>query len=380
MNKRNKSINLDINNTESALNLDSNELVSTEDFIRYSNKKNRTKTKLKKINQNKNNNISIGISDIKSSDTKFDASQSIYHINRSQTKNKKNVNKDLKHSRSINRNREKKIIKDYLSIPNDNENDNSLSQNNTKYENSCVNILEDSLNNSIGHNRINTNKDNLFGISLKYGEVNNIINYKKDDEENLSSFTKYNYQKRLASIINNSPFISSDIFLNFSNNNKNIFVPISPILISEDNLKYFNTFYDNNFVISKKRQILSDINYKNISSSNKYKEIINVLNEILDKIDPLKTNISQLHKYNIKNGNKLLKDRYVRDISNLDGNAFLRAFLYAYFERSVTLKKINNFYFITQKLSELSKKQKTLKTNISEIFSLLKILIDVIIF
>ena len=376
MNKRNKSINLDINNTESALNLDSNELVSTEDFIRYSNKKNRTKTKLKKINQNKNNNISIGISDIKSSDTKFDASQSIYHINRSQTKNKKNVNKDLKHSRSINRNREKKIIKDYLSIPNDNENDNSLSQNNTKYENSCVNILEDSLNNSIGHNRINTNKDNLFGISLKYGEVNNIINYKKDDEENLSSFTKYNYQKRLASIINNSPFISSDIFLNFSNNNKNIFVPISPILISEDNLKYFNTFYDNNFVISKKRQILSDINYKNISSSNKYKEIINVLNEILDKIDPLKTNISQLHKYNIKNGNKLLKDRYVRDISNLDGNAFLRAFLYAYFERSVTLKKINNFYFITQKLSELSKKQKTLKTNISEIFSLLKILID----
>ena len=51
MNKRNKSINLDINNTESALNLDSNELVSTEDFIRYSNKKNRTKTKLKKILQ-----------------------------------------------------------------------------------------------------------------------------------------------------------------------------------------------------------------------------------------------------------------------------------------------------------------------------------------
>ena len=378
MNKRNKSINLETNNTESGLNLDSNDLVSTEDFIRYSNKKNKTKTN--KITQNKNNNISIGISNLITNDTKYSASQSIYHLNRSQTKDKNNKNKDLKHSRSINRNREKKIKKDYHSIAMESENDNSLSQNNIKkYENSRENMLEDNLNNSIGHNRININKDNLFGISLKYGETNNIINYKKDDEENLSSFNNYNYysyHQRLCSIINNSPFISSNIFLNFSSNNKNIFVPISPILISEDNLKYFDTFYDSNFAISKKGKILSDINYKNISLSNKYKEIINDLNEILDKIDPLKTNIGKLYKYNIKNGNKLLKDRYIRDISNLDGNAFLRAFMYSYFEKSVTLKKINNFYFIMQKLTELSKKQKVLKSNILEIFSFFKILID----
>ena len=375
MNKRNKSINLETNNTESGLNLDNNELLSTEDFLRYANKKNKAKNKISK----NNNNISIGISSIKNNDTKLAAAQSIYHLNRSQTKDKKNKVIDPKHSRSINRSREKKKKKDYYSIPNENENDNSnsLSQNNIKkYENTCDNMLDDNLNNSIGHNRININKDNLFGISLKYGETNNIINYKKDDEENISSFMKFNCQKRLTSIINNSPFIDSNIFLNFSKNNKNIFVPISPILISEENLKNFNAFYDNNFAISKKHKMLLDTNYKTISSSNKYKEIINGVNENIDKIDPLKTNISQLHKYNINNGNKLLKDRYIRDISNLDGNAFIRAFIYEYFEKSITLKKIDNFYFVMYKFNEISKKQKILKSNITEIFSLFKIIID----
>ena len=56
---------------------------------------------------------------------------------------------------------------------------------------------------------------------------------------------------------------------------------------------------------------------------NIFREIDSEINEDLYELDPSKINIGQIYKKD---------ERFVRNITNLDGNAFLRAFIFNYLE------------------------------------------------
>ena len=134
------------------------------------------------------------------------------------------------------------------------------------------------------------------------------------------------------SIINNSPFVNSNILLK---NNKSV-ASLDSLLDKE--LSRFFEKNKNDYKGKTIKELLERI------PEDIFQEIDSDLNDKLYELDPSKINIGQIHK----------EDKmYIRNITNLDGNAFLRAFLFNYLEQIISRKDINKFissYEMTEKL------------------------------
>jgi hypothetical protein len=102
------------------------------------------------------------------------------------------------------------------------------------------------------------------------------------------------------------------------------------------------------------------------------------LNDKYISIDPSKVNIGQLCKINEKYDNEYLKNKYVRDIRKLDGNAFLRAFIYNYLEQLIIRKDIKKLTEIIGKIIYFLKINENNKETISRVLSVFKIIINYI--
>ena len=194
-------------------------------------------------------------------------------------------------------------------------------------------------------------------------EDNNLINNKK---EKLSELNKFEYSKRICCIINNSPFISSNIFI------KNKMCTISvEYLLGKDKSRFFEknkNNYKGKSYTELFKKILDDI----------YQEVDSFLKDKLYSIDPSKVSIGQLYKINEKNDNEYLKNKYARDIMNLDGNAFIRAFIFNFLEQLIIQKDIKKLTEIIGKIISFLKMNKNNKEIISRVLSLFKIIINYI--
>ena len=208
---------------------------------------------------------------------------------------------------------------------------------------------------------IDLNDLNSFLLQMK--EDSNLINNKK---EKISEVNKFEYSKRICCIINNSPFISSNIFI------KNKMCNISvEYLLGKDKSRFFE----------KNKNIYKGKSYKDLFEKildDIYQEVDSFLNDKLCSIDPSRVNIGQLYKINEKYDNEYLKNKYERDIRNLDGNAFLRAFIFSYLEQLIIRKDIKKLTEIIGKIIYFLKINKNNKETISRVLSVFKIIFNYI--
>ena len=242
-----------------------------------------------------------------------------------------------------------------------------------------------------GNNYFNSNN---FITNNKKGKIQEI---KEDDEEDycdtkseflssiklldLESYVqkfKYNnnvkrsafeFSYRLSNIINNSPFNNIRIPLNSKKEaDINNLLAISNIvnikmLNSEQITEKFNQdFYG---------QILSAKSFANLN--------VNLHDE--KNFDSSSISISQLHSFNSNyiNNNKLLINKKVRDVTSNDGNSFIKAFIFNYFENIILSSKSDSLtciiYIISTKLTIFKDENgNNLNLNIQEILNILKII------
>ena len=113
-------------------------------------------------------------------------------------------------------------------------------------------------------------------------------------------------------------------------------------------------------------------------SNDIYQEIDSNLNEQLYQIDPMKISIGQLYKTDDNYINEYLKNKYLRDITNLDGNGILRAFIFNYLEQLIVKKDIKKLTEIIGKVILVLKSQKQSKEIISKVLTFFKIIINYI--
>ena len=208
---------------------------------------------------------------------------------------------------------------------------------------------------------IDLNDLNSFLSQLK--DNNSLLNNKKDE---LSEVNKFEISKRICCIINNSPFMSSNIFIR--NKTCNISVEY---LLGKDKSRFFEknkNIYKGKSHKELFKKILDDI----------YQDVDSFLNEKLYMIDPSRVSIGQLYKINEKYDNEYLKNKYARDIMNLDGNAFLRAFIFNYLEQLIIRKDIKKLTEVIGKILYYLKTKYKSKETISRVLSVFKIIINYI--
>jgi len=330
----NKNIFIENNPSIQNDNITKNESNSNQDKISSIFKKNKNKAIFKSTNNfldiKSNREIKVGSKSIK--------------INKESTKmNEEKLNDNIKSERiqSFKKNRNKST-----NIFNNDEFKNNLNNDNKYYGEKIL---------------INLNDLNSFLSQMK--ENNNLINNKK---EKLSELNKFEYSKRISCIINNSPFISSNIFI------KNKMCNISvEYLLGKDKSRFFEknkNFYKGKSYKELFKKILDDV----------YQEVDSVLNDKLYSIDPAKVSVGQICKINEKYDNVYLKTKYIRDIMNLDGNAFLRAFIFNYLEQLIIRKDIKKLTEIIGKIISFLKKNENNKEIISRVLSVFKIIINYI--
>ena len=333
---------------------------------KQSNKGNKDKyinivTNTNKLNEDKHIDASLFHKSKKEKETKnnlfkstnyaFDKKFGSKHINNEDDIPKKKMQfiDGKKEERTYNKSIEKKKNKslNYHQIKKEakikNSNDNKKNEKN-------VYISNGNNNNYIGE-KILININNLnFALNNNNGS-NNITNLKNKE---LQDGNIYEKSYRLSCIINNSPFISLNIFLK----NKKCITSMEPLL-GQDKCRFF----EKNKNIYKGRNInkLFEKIDKDI-----FQEIEFEINDKLYEVDPSKIYIGQIYK----------KDkRFIRDITNLDGNAFLRAFIFNYLEKIISRKDINK---LTELLGRIKSGLKSIKIDsktINKIFSIFKIIV-----
>ena len=259
-------------------------------------------------------------------------------------KKERSYNKSVekKKDKSINYYNAKKEVKKNNSLDNKKEGKNINNNNNDNY---------------IGE-KIIININNLNFTLNKFKETNNISNFKNEE---LSDENIYEKAFRLSCIINNSPFISSNIFLK----NINCITSIEPLLGSDK-----CRFFEKNKNIYKGRNINNF--FENIPE-NIFREIDSEINEDLYELDPSKINIGQIYKKD---------ERFVRNITNLDGNAFLRAFIFNYLEQIISRNDINKLTELLGRIKSglklIKKDPQIIKEITNKILSIFKIIVKYI--
>ena len=211
--------------------------------------------------------------------------------------------------------------------------------------------------------KILINMDDLNFKFTKFNETNNISDFKKDE---LSEECLYENNKRLSCIINNSPFICSNIKINNKKSETSI-----ECLLGKDKCRFFEK--NKNLYKGKAPKEL----FKKISEEI-FQEVDSNLNDKLYKLEPEKINIGQLYKTDEKFENEFLKNRYIRDIANLDGNAILRAFIFNYIEQLIVKKDIKALTEMFGKIVLVLKSKKESKETISKILAIYKIIFNYI--
>ena len=262
-------------------------------------------------------------------------------------------------SKSIKKKKNKSITNHIYSV---NDNENRADSPSNKKENISNNINYNDNEDYFGE-KILINLDDLNFLYSKYNETNNIIDYKKGE---LSEENKYENNKRLSCIINNSPFFSSNIYMKNNNCDTSI-----ECLLGKDKCRFFEK-NKNTYKGKNAKELFKKI------SNDIYQEIDSNLSEQLYQIDPMKISIGQLYKTDDNYNNEYLKNKYLRDITNLDGNGFLRAFIFNYLEQLIVKKDIKKLTEIIGKVYLVLKSQKQSKEIISKVLSVFKIIINYI--
>ena len=218
--------------------------------------------------------------------------------------------------------------------------------------NSYNNYINMRNNNDYMGEKIYINKNKLNLVFTKYNESNNISNYKNGL---LSDKNIYEKMQRLSCIINNSPFINSNIYLK----NKNCVTSMEPIL-GQDKCRFFEKNenpYKGHNISSLLKKIPDEI----------FQEIDSEINDKLYDLDPSKISIGQIYK----------SDKgYIRNIIELDGNSFLKAFLFNYLEQIISRKDMNKLSDIIGRIKEGLKKLKKEKDTINKVVSVFKIIVN----
>ena len=233
----------------------------------------------------------------------------------------------------------------------------------SKSDDSQINKEKETEKNYYNNNINNKNKEyigekiliNIKNIIInKFKESNNISDFKKEE---LSIDNIYEKRYRLSCIINNSPFINSNILLK----NKQCSTSLEPLLGKE--LSRFLEKNKNDYKGKTIKELLNNI------PEDIFQEIDSDLNDKLYELDSSKINIGQIHK----------EDKiYIRNITNLDGNAFLRAFLFNYLEQIISRNDIKKLTEIIGRIKTCLKFLKKEKKDINKILSVFKIILKFI--
>ena len=303
----------------------------------YMTQKENKKNKIMKSTNNVFGKINPGLKHINNEDDIINKKKELY-------KNKR----EERSSKSLKKRKNKSI--NYYQPKEEEKSDNSPSNKEIiqeQYNNNIYNQHQ----NYIG-DKIVINMKNLNLIFNKYKESNNISYFKKEELDNESTYIK---KHRLSCIINNSPFISSNIYLK----NKKSETSIEPLL-GQDKCRFF----EKNKNIYKGKNITEL--FKSIPE-NIFQDVDSDINEKLYDLDSSKISIGQIYK----------KDKvYMRNITNLDGNAFLKAFLFNYLEQIISRKDMNKLTEIIGRIKVGLKLIKKEKETIYRILSVFKIIVN----
>ena len=253
-------------------------------------------------------------------------------------------------SKSLKKKKNKSI--NYYQVKEETKNDNLYINNEIINDNNKI-MINNNQHNYIGE-KIIINMKNLNFIFNKFKESNNITDIKNEE---LSDKNIYEKKLRLSCIINNSPFINSNIYIK----NKKCISSIQDLL-GKDNSRFF----EKNKNIYKGKNINELL--KNIPEDI-FQEIDYEINDKLYDLEPSKISIGQIYKNN---------NKYMRNITNLDGNAFLKAFLFNYLEQIISKKEINKLTEILGRIKVGLKLIKKDKETINKVLSIFKIIVKYI--
>ena len=199
--------------------------------------------------------------------------------------------------------------------------------------------------------KIVININNLNLVFNKFKKSNNISDFKNEEllDENI-----YEKKQRLSCIINNSPFVNSNIFLN-----KSCITSMEPLL-GKDKCRFFekNKNVYKNRTINKLLETIPD---------NIFQEIDSEINDKIYELDSSQISIGQIYKKDKK---------YIRNITNLDGNSFLRAFIYNYLEQIISRKDMNKLKEIIGRIKVGLKLLKKDRNIIDKVLSYFKIIVN----
>ena len=175
----------------------------------------------------------------------------------------------------------------------------------------------------------NNDEDKADKAEIHLEDIESYVNKYSSNKNNLKYFTKYELNKRLSDIINNSPFENINNEINIEK------------LISKNNINNIKNIDIDEIIIKKFDE---DFYSKILSTKN-----FSIINEILHNTENFEKNkniisISSLYTYNGKNKN--LKEKKIRDITNNDGNSFIKGFIFNYIENIIAYKYINKIIFI----------------------------------
>ena len=350
-------------NISSSINKNSikNSLNASQSMYHMANKNKRKKEVYKStkcVFENKNKReIQVGLKSIKIDDD-------ISKKKEEEMNNYQKIERGERSSKSIKKKKNNSITNHIYKVTDDDFRGDSPSN---KQDNLHLDIIDTTHNNDNEENyygeKILININDLNFLFSKFKETNNLKDYKKEE---LSDENTYENLKRISCIINNSPFMSSNIYLKNKINTTSI-----EYLLGKDKCRFFEK--NKNIYKGKSAKEL----FKKISEDI-YQEVDSLLSEKLYVIDPTKVSIGQLYKTNENYNNEYLKNKYIRDITNLDGNAFLRAFIFNYLEQLISRKNIKILTEIMGKIILYFKTIKEKKETISQVLSVFKIIINYI--
>ena len=192
---------------------------------------------------------------------------------------------------------------------------------------------------------------NLNDLDTYVNKYKSIFNNKKNN---------FTINKRVSDIINNSPFDNVNILIN-DKGEVNI-----DNLLTLSNIVYIKTL--NNLQITE--HFNRDF-YEQILSAKKFSYLNAELHEE-DNFNSSNISVSQLYTYNEKNNN--LINKKTRDIYSIDGNSFLKAFIFNYFENLISNLNLDNIIFIIYIISTKLLILKINDINIQELLTILKII------
>ena len=250
-------------------------------------------------------------------------------------------------SKSIKKSKNKNRSVNYYQVNEEAKSNNSPSNKGI----SSNNINNNNIDEYVGE-KIAININNLNLVFNKFKESNNISGFKNEEllDENI-----YEKKQRLSCIINNSPFINSNIFLE----NKSCITSMEPLL-GKDKCRFFEknkNLYKNKTI----NELLEKI------PENIFQEIDSEINDKLYELDSSKISIGQIYKKDKK---------YIRNITNLDGNSFLRAFIFNYLEQIISRKDINKLKDIIGRIKIGLKSLKKERNTIDKVLSYFKIIVN----